>query len=138
RLSVFAGGWTLEAAEAVGVGEGVEAWEVLDLLTALVEKSLVQYTERGGEERYRLPETVRQYARDRLLAGTHEVGGGEAAAVRERHRDCFLALAEQGPGWDRLEVEHDNLRAALGCSVAQGQGGGEGGCRLGGGLGGGW
>jgi predicted ATPase/class 3 adenylate cyclase len=116
RLSVFAGGWTLEAAEAVGVGEGVEAWEVLDLLTALVEKSLVQYTERGGEERYRLPETVRQYARDRLLEA------GEAATVRERHLEFFLNWAEQGPDWERIETEHDNLRTALAWTVAQRQG----------------
>jgi predicted ATPase len=153
RLSVFAGGWTLEAAEAVTcgearvptqwvdgcVGEGVEAWEVLDVLTSLVEKSLVLYEERGGEGRYRLLETVRQYARDRLLEA------GEAA-VRERHRDWFLALAEQGmvganerawPDWlDRLEREHDNLRAALAWSGAEGQG--EAGLRLGGALGGFW
>ena len=90
---------------------------MLDLLTALVEKSLVLAEERAGEARYRLLETVRQYARDRLLEA------GEAAAVRERHRDWFLALAEAaepelrgaGPGrWlERLEAEHDNLRAAL-------------------------
>src|SRR5205823_12041285 len=60
RLSVFAGGWTLEAAEAVCLGEGVEEWEVLDLLTSLVEKSLVLYEEREGKGRYRLLETVRQ------------------------------------------------------------------------------
>src|SRR5713226_5481995 len=117
RLSVFAGGWTLEAAEAVCAGEGVEEWEVLDLLTSLVEKSLVLYEERGGEGRYRLLETVRQYARDRLLEA------GEAEAVRGRHLGFVLRLAEEaepklsGPEqvvWlDRLEAEHDNLRAAL-------------------------
>jgi predicted ATPase/class 3 adenylate cyclase/uncharacterized protein HemY len=125
RLSVFAGGWTLEAAEAVCAGDGVEEWEVLDLLTSLVEKSLVLYEERGGEGRYRLLETVRQYARDRLLEA------GEAAAVRGRHRDWCLALAEEaepklgGPEqvvWlDRLEREHDNLRAALAWTGAQGE-----------------
>src|SRR2546421_4211466 len=93
--------------------ETVEDWEVLDLLTGLVEKSLVLYEEQGGEGRYRLLETVRQYARDRLLEA------GEAEGVRERHRNWFLALAEQaepelrGPeqgAWlDRLEREHDNL-----------------------------
>jgi len=130
RLSVFAGGWTLDAAEAVcsgadgfHAGEGIEDWEVLDLLTGLVDKSLVvaDVSEGsgggGGGTRYRLLETVRQYARDRLAEG----GAGEA--VRRRHRDFFLALAEeakanlQGPeqaGWfDVLETEHDNLRAAL-------------------------
>src|SRR5205823_7140008 len=110
--------------------------EVLDLLASLVEKSLVLYEEREGEGRYRLLETVRQYARDRLLEA------GEAAAVRGRHRDWFLALAEQaepelrGPEqvvWlERLEREHDNLRAALAWSGAQGEG--EAGLRLGGAL----
>lgn len=62
RVSVFAGGWTLEAAEAIGSGDGIEEREVLNLLTTLVEKSLVQYEEQEGEERYRLLETVRHYS----------------------------------------------------------------------------
>jgi predicted ATPase/DNA-binding SARP family transcriptional activator/class 3 adenylate cyclase len=117
RLSVFAGGWTLAAAEAVCAPEGVETWEVLDLLTSLVEKSLVLYEERGGEGRYRLLETVRQYARDRLLEA------GEAEAVQRRHRHWFLALAEAAApellgteqvAWlERLEADHDNFRTAL-------------------------
>ncbi len=137
RLSVFAGGWTLEAAEAVCMGEGVETWEVLDLLTSLVEKSLVLYEEQAGEGRYRLLETVRQYARDRLLEA------GEAEVVRQRHRDWFLALAERAePELSRgsqtewlewLEREHDNLRAALAWSGAPVQV--EAGLRLGGALG---
>ena len=100
---------------------------MLDLLTRLVEKSLVVAEEPGGEARYRLLETVRQYAGDKLLAA------GEAAAVRDRHRDCFLALAERAsrccwtrdqPAWlDRLEAEHDNLRAALEWSHDQPDGG---------------
>jgi predicted ATPase len=130
RLSAFAGGWTLEAAEAVGVGEGVEEWEVLDLLTSLVEKSLVLYEEREGEGRYRLLETVRQYARDRLLESE------EGEAVRTRHLEFFLHWAEQGPGLERLETEHDNLRAALAWSGAQRQG--DVGLRLGGAMGGFW
>jgi predicted ATPase/DNA-binding SARP family transcriptional activator len=115
RLSVFAGGWTLEAAEAVCHGDGLMERELLDLLTTLVEKSLVQYE--AEAERYRLLETVRQYARDRLL----EAGEGEA--VRSRHVACFLALAEEAESkmrspakqeWlERLDREHDNLRAAL-------------------------
>ena len=91
---------------------------MLDLLTALVEKSLVVYEEGGSNEaRYRLPETVRQYARDRLLESR------EAEAVRERHRDWYLALAEEAEPellgehqvmWlERWESEHDNLRVAL-------------------------
>jgi predicted ATPase/DNA-binding SARP family transcriptional activator len=125
RLSVFAGGWTLEAAEAVGAGDGLEAEEVIDLLSSLVEKSLVGYEEGAprtsespvSEPRYRLLETVRQYAHGRL------VEAGETASARARHRDWFLALAEQAEPellrsdqlvWlDRLETEHDNLRAAL-------------------------
>jgi predicted ATPase/class 3 adenylate cyclase len=120
RVSVFAGGWTLEAAEAVGSGNGIEEWEVLDLLTGLVDKSLVLYEERDGQGRYRLLETVRQYGRERL------VESGEAETVRERHVVFFLHLAgAKAPDFvriergltkeqaDRLEVEHDNFRAAL-------------------------
>src|SRR5206468_1494043 len=66
RLSVFAGGWTLEAAEAVGSGAGIVEWEVLDLLTALVEKSLAQYETREGTAWYRLLETVQEYSREKL------------------------------------------------------------------------
>ena len=129
RLSVFAGGWRLEAAEAVCAGgngkesgeESIEPWEALDLLTGLTEKSLVSAETTGAgtgdATRYRLQETVRQYARERLREC------GEEQAARGRHRDEFLRLAGrakpeiQGPGqaaWlDRLEEEHDNLRAAL-------------------------
>jgi predicted ATPase/class 3 adenylate cyclase/DNA-binding CsgD family transcriptional regulator len=117
RLSVFAGGWTLEAAEAISSGNGVEASDILDLLTSLVDKSLVTVETQDGEARYRLLETVRQYGRDRLLAA------GDAIEVRQRHRGWYLRLAEQadfmlrGPEqalWARrLEAEHDNLRAAL-------------------------
>src|SRR5207249_12238888 len=96
----------------------IETWEVVDGLAALVAKSLVQYEAAGHESRYRMLETVRQYARDRLLEA------GEAAAVRDRHRDWFVALAERAEPrlrwgakqvtWmDRLETEHGNLRAAL-------------------------
>jgi hypothetical protein len=117
RLSVFAGGWTLEAAEAVGAGDGIEAGAVLDLLTRLVEKSLVVAEEQGEAARYHLLETIRQYAGERLLAA------GEAAAVRERHATWCLDLIEaaepalsSGEQMDwlvRLAAEHDNLRAAL-------------------------
>jgi predicted ATPase/DNA-binding CsgD family transcriptional regulator len=117
RLSVFAGGWTLAAAEAVGAGEDIAAPDVLDLLARLVDKSLVQAEERDGEPRYRLLETVRQYAAERLDEA------GEGPAARDQHRDYFLALVERaapallGPdqaAWlDRIAVELDNLRAAL-------------------------
>jgi predicted ATPase/class 3 adenylate cyclase len=117
RLSVFCGGWTLESAEQVCAGGLVEEWEVLDLLTSLSDKSLVAAEEREGRTRYRLLETVRQYARDRLL------DSGEGGSVRARHRDRFLTLAEeiqprltgpeQGRWYSVLEEEHDNLRTAL-------------------------
>jgi len=118
RLSVFAGGCTLEAAEAICAGEGLERDEILDLLTQLVNKSLViSDHESEAEARYRLLETIRQYGRERLV----EVGGGEK--VRDRHLMYYLKFAERtepelrGPhqiAWlDRLEKEVDNLRAAL-------------------------
>jgi predicted ATPase len=126
RLAVFAGGWTLEAAEAVGADpeeEWIGAGEVLDLLTRLVDKSLVVVAEAqpGGTARYRLLETVRQYGGQRLAAGG--AGPGAIDAVRRRHAAHYLALAEQaaphltGPHQlvclARLEAEQDNLRAAL-------------------------
>ncbi|HEX2171512.1 MAG TPA: LuxR family transcriptional regulator, partial [Dehalococcoidia bacterium] len=117
RLSVFAGGWTLEAAEAVGSDGAVRPADVLDLLAQLVDKSLVVAEARTGEVRYRLLETIRQYAAERLHAA-----GGEPA-VRQRHATWYLRLAEEadpylkGPDqarWmQRLEGEHDNFRAAL-------------------------
>src|SRR6202021_3884898 len=66
RLSVFAGGWTLDAAEAVARGGEVEEWQVLDLLAALIGKSLVQADVIHGSTRYRLLETIRHYAAERL------------------------------------------------------------------------
>jgi predicted ATPase/class 3 adenylate cyclase len=111
RLSVFAGGCTLEAAEAVCSGEGIADSDVLDLLTSLVDKSMAVYTHRPGEARYTLLETMRQYARDRLAES------GEAPSVRDRHRDCFLAQMmgdDKTAEWfARMETEHDNLRGAL-------------------------
>jgi predicted ATPase/DNA-binding CsgD family transcriptional regulator len=137
RLSVFAGGWTLEAAEAVSAGDDVETSEVLDVLAKLVDKSLVGAETEDGEARFRLPETVRQYALDRLFEF------GEAPMVRRRHRDWYLSWAERaglklrGPEqveWlDRLGREHDNLRAALEWSTRD-EGGAEAGLRLAGAL----
>jgi len=130
RLSVFAGGWTLAAAAEVCAGEGIEHRDVLDLLTSLADKSLVVPEQEDAQTRYRLLETVRQYARDRL----EDTGG--SAAVRVRHRDYYLALAEeadpklrgaeQAEWLRRLEEEHENLRAGLAWSVAEaGTGGGQ-------------
>ncbi|MGH3147352.1 MAG: ATP-binding protein, partial [Rubrobacter sp.] len=116
RLSAFAGGFTLEAAEEVCAGEGVETTSVLELLSRLVDKSLVVVSERRGETRYRLLQTVRLYASEKLEAA-------EEDASRRRHALFFLDLAEQaepelsGTGqaaWlDRLERDLDNLRAAM-------------------------
>jgi predicted ATPase/DNA-binding CsgD family transcriptional regulator len=137
RLSTFAGGWTLEAAEAVCSGNGIEAADVLDLLTQLADKSLVVVETQVEEARYLLPETVRQYSLDRLMESE------EAADAQRRHRDWYLGLAERaepelrGPGqvtWlERLEKEHDNLRAALEWSRME-EGGAEAGLRLTGAL----
>jgi len=113
QLSVFAGGWTLEAAESVcACGEGEE---VMDLLSRLVEKSLVIHDAQAG--RYRLLETVRQYAQERLAES------GRTGAVRARHLDHFCAVAQaaqsqlsgsEAPRWIALlDVERDNVMAAL-------------------------
>jgi predicted ATPase/DNA-binding CsgD family transcriptional regulator len=118
RLSVFAGGWPLEAAEAVGAEVDTGKGEVLDLLSRLVDKSLVEAEATGGGGvRYRMLEPIRQYAQEKLEEG------GEGEEVRREHAGFFLALAEEAePGlwgpedaeWlERLEAEHDNLRAVL-------------------------
>jgi predicted ATPase len=113
QLAVFSGGWTFEAAESV-VGET----EAMDGLSGLVNKSLVKVEEQDGESRYLYLETIRQYAMEKLLES------GDAVDVRNRHLDYFMEVsrrAEEHFGtpqrlmWvNRLEVEHDNLRSALG------------------------
>lgn len=123
RLSVFAGGWMLAAAEAVCAGEDVAEGEVLDRLTLLCDKNLVVISEKDGKTRYRLLETVRQYVLEKLKES------GDETAVQKRHRDYFLALAEEaepklvGPdqaAWlRRLDEEHENLLAALGWSLTE-------------------
>ena len=123
RLAVFAGGWTLEAAEAVGSGREIGEGQVLDLLTRLVEKSLVELEAEGA--RYRQLETVRRYAQERLDASN------EADEVRTRHLAFYLTLAEQagpelvGPAqreWlARLDLEFENLLTAHAwCDHAEG------------------
>ncbi len=123
RLSIFAGGWRLEAAEAVCAGQGVEAGEVLDLLSRLADKSLVVVDRLEGEGlRYRLLETIRQYAREKLEKA------GEVNELRNRHLNYYVQWAEDaGPNlgggeqivWlQKYEIEHDNLRAALEWSQA--------------------
>jgi len=116
RLAVFVGGWTLEAAESVCGEEGGEL-DVLDLLTRLVDKSLIFTEESMGEIRYHRLETIRQYSRERFLE-TNEV-----EAIRGRHLDFFVRFAElvdenlkgadQDVWQNRMLEELDNLRAAL-------------------------
>jgi len=112
KLAVFSGGWSFEAAEAV-IGES----EALDGLLGLVNKSLVNVDEQAGVSRYRFLETIRQYAMEKL------VESGEAVETRNRHLDYLLKFFVQvkpdllwgiEPGWlNQVDVEHDNLRAAL-------------------------
>ncbi|HEY6031955.1 MAG TPA: tetratricopeptide repeat protein, partial [Gaiellaceae bacterium] len=107
RLAVFAGGFELEAAEEVCAGDGLAAAGIADVLGRLVEKSLVAVEEGGRGRRYRLLETVRLYAHERLD------DGGEASALAERHARWALALAERERGSARLDRDAPNLRAAL-------------------------
>ncbi|NOH01888.1 MAG: tetratricopeptide repeat protein [Chloroflexi bacterium] len=119
RLSVFSGGWSLEAAESIFGGEGGEA--ILDDLARLVDKSLVNKEEINGEARFHMLETIRQYAQFKLFASE------EVEEVKDRHRDWFMQLAEEAepilrtggqlPWLERLEMEHDNLRAAMSWSI---------------------
>jgi predicted ATPase len=124
RLAIFVGGWTLTAAEAVCTGDEVSKEGVLDWLTELVNKSLVQVIAPGADEpRYGLLETVRQYAR------AHLDEAGETDQMRRRHRAWYLQLAEQAAAewpsperWLRSQwvaVEAGNLRAALTWSLSQ-------------------
>lgn len=126
RLGVFADGATLETVEAVCAGGGINAAELLGLLASLVNKSLVIMEEHHGEARYRLLEIIRQYATEKLRAA------GEELEVRRRHLDWYLRLAERAEpeSWgaaqrlwlERLELEHENLRAALAWGAADPQG----------------
>jgi predicted ATPase/class 3 adenylate cyclase/DNA-binding CsgD family transcriptional regulator/tetratricopeptide (TPR) repeat protein len=121
RLSVFVGGFTLDAAERVTATDGIDAYDVLDLISSFVDKSLVVMDEEEASARYRLLETIRQYAGDRLDAA------GESDVIRERHAgwcadfadtaQSFLAGPDQATWFARLETEHDNLRAALDWAV---------------------
>jgi len=126
RCAVFAGGWELAAAEAVCAGEEVEEEAVLGLLDELLDRSLVYVYDAGGEPRYGLLETVRQYGAQQLERA------GETEGVRGRHLAWCATLAEraapalQGPeqaAWlARLERERDNLRAALQGALDRGLG----------------
>jgi predicted ATPase len=127
RLGVFAGGRTLEAIEAICDPEDDLPVDVLDGLASLVDESLLKQEEGvGGEPRFVMLETIHEYAREKLR------DSGEAKELRRLHAQYFLALAEeaepqvegsQQPVWlERLEEEHDNMRAALSWSLGQGDG----------------
>ncbi len=118
RLSVFTGGWSAAAAEAVCAGGEIQVDDVLDLLSHLASKSLILSERKLGEEaRYRMLDTIREYAGEKL------VEAGEEATVRDRHLDYFVRMAEEAEpqlfkpdqvSWfNRLEAEHENLRAAV-------------------------
>ncbi|HSG44893.1 MAG TPA: hypothetical protein VLA72_17235, partial [Anaerolineales bacterium] len=121
RLAVFVGGWTLEAAESVCSGEGVESYEVLDLLTQLVDKSLVIAEEHDGAVRYHRLETIRQYAREKLLETN------EAVTIRDHHLDHFLEESKltddelvsmwYGSSVHEKTTEGNNIRAALSWAI---------------------
>ena len=117
RLAVFSGGWTLDAAENVCLGQPVDKDNLLDLLSGLIDKSLVLLDERDGHQRYRFMMTLLEYAQERL-AQTQE-----AAAIYRAHAGFFNALVLQGESrtmiadentWlDCLKLEYDNIRSAL-------------------------
>jgi predicted ATPase len=115
-LAVFLGGFDLDAAHAVGGGGDMQRFQVLDLLTLLVDKSLVVAEHTGGATRYRLLETVRQYGLEKLGES------GEADIIRAQHRDFYGAMAAHLVPWGRrendwrieqMQTEIDNLRAVF-------------------------
>ena len=125
RLAVFAGGWTLETAEAVCGDEELDVLRVLGLLADLIDKSLVQFQAGSFGGRYQLLEVVRQYAAERLEES------GEADQLRRRHAEFFVRFAEvaepalRGPEqtvWlDRVDREYANIRSAISWLVSQGE-----------------
>lgn len=125
RLAVFVGGFDLEAAEAVGGIQPIESFDVLDLLTALIERSLVMLEERDEGVRYRMLETIRDYAAERLSAD-----GDEAASTAKRHCEHYFELAkeardgldgaQQGRWLRTFDTELDNLRAAMALALSGG------------------
>ncbi|MBM3137415.1 MAG: tetratricopeptide repeat protein, partial [Chloroflexi bacterium] len=117
RMSVFSGGSTLEAVEKICSNGGIDEADILDLITRLVDKSLVTFENMNGAARYDMLETIRQYAREKLIQA------GEIEFLRRRHLEYFTGFTEkiapelwrgeQVRWMDRLEQEHDNLRVAL-------------------------
>ncbi len=126
RLSVFAAGFSLTAAEEVCPGQGIERRQVLNLLSSLVNKSLVvAHTLQRDEARYQLLESVRQYAHEKLR------DAGEENALRDRHLSCFLQLVEEAAvhqkeagqtHWlERLQVEYSSIRSAMAWALESGK-----------------
>ncbi|MFF8787065.1 ATP-binding protein [Streptomyces sp. NPDC015125] len=123
RLSIFRDGFDLTAAEELCSGKGISRRDVLDLVAALVDKSVLTCEERGPRMRYRMAETIREYGYEQLAAA------GDESNLSERHRDWYLDLAEQadsewfGPNrtrWlERLQDECPNIRAALEYSLSE-------------------
>jgi non-specific serine/threonine protein kinase len=122
RLAVFVGGCTLEQAQAICSGDGIEADEILDLLTNLVDKSLVMVHKQTGGSRFQMLETIREYARKK---------SPDLTETRNRHLDFYMRFGEeiepklhggeQTLWLNKLELEHDNLRAALDWSLTGGE-----------------
>jgi predicted ATPase/class 3 adenylate cyclase/Tfp pilus assembly protein PilF len=118
RLGIFQGGWMMEAAEEICSGGEVADWEILDLLSSLIDKSLVVPELVGSHQRYRFLEMIRQYALDRLSES------GEYEQIAEKHYVYYSKMAEKASRglWEAeqkqwlscLQMEHDNLRSALG------------------------
>lgn len=124
RLSVFAGGFSLSGAEAICSDEHLVSSEIFPELSRLADRSLVEVVQKEKGERYRMLETIRLYARERLQES------GEEARLRDRHLEYFTEWAEQvepklrGPEqmvwWDQIEMEHNNIRSALNWSLGGG------------------
>jgi non-specific serine/threonine protein kinase len=125
RLAVFQGGFDLEGAQQVCEGDGLDEFDVFELVPVLVDKSLVNADVGGDAARYRLLETIRQFARERL----DEAGATDT--VRRGHAEYFMSLAEEAEPnvrgerekewWDRLDTELDNLRLAMEWSLEAGE-----------------
>jgi len=121
RLSVFSSGWSLQSCEEICCCGQIKKEMILDLLTRLVDKSLVIHSERAGGSRYSMLETIRQYALEKLIQA------GETETLRNNHLQYYadfsskicpeLWRSEQVLWMDRLEMEHDNIRAALDWSL---------------------
>ncbi len=124
RLSVFAGGFDLGAVDRVCTGDGISETDILDLVAGLVDQSILSREEVMGKARYRLLETLREFGRKRLQES------GQETRWRRRHREWVHELLGSGGDWlgvnqsavfDRLQLEHDNLRAALDFCVSEPQ-----------------